>query len=386
MKDGYTSVFERAKHERGAKDVGDLLDVGATARWRRLKLCPFCGGRDDFSFRTDAYHCFKCGERGSVVDLAAHVWSLSPFEAACALIGADVETERRAYAAAHGGASPSFARRERKAAPVRDKPSDNVLEVVADINRQLRRATGSIVERYLESRALPAAFERYVHFCADAPYDMSALWGRGRRLPAMVCVVECDGVATGGLHLTYLRADGRGKADTLQPNEPRKKMWGPQTSSRGLPGGIMLVRPRDELSVLCVAEGVENALSLALVAGAGSGAFAAGSLDRFQGGMACTAWGAVDWRAPAPNPQRPAATVRWGGPVVLGVDSDMKTLVVGEGTRWERVISPERRAQVSGVLASHWWRRAGSSDVKCVTPAAGKDFNDLLRESAEVAA
>ncbi|MFN3465642.1 MAG: hypothetical protein ACK4X1_16370 [Terricaulis sp.] len=380
----YVSVFDRAKFGRDAKDVGDILDAPASTRWKRLKVCPFCEGRDDFSYRVDGYHCFKCGERGSVVDLAAHLWSLSPFEAACALIGADVETERRAYAAAHGGNSPpSLERRMPKPkAVVRASYGDDGVEaVIAEVRRRMRRASQTLVERYLESRGLPASFERYVHFCPDAPYDVSASWGRGRRFPAMVCVVEVDGVPTGGLHLTYLRADGRGKVDTLRPREPKKKMWGPQLNSRGVPGGIVLIRPESEVSVMCVAEGIENALSLARVVGNGCGAFAAGSLNRFQGGMAQTSWGAIDWRSPAPDPDKPAATFRHKGPALLAVDSDMQPLVVGKG-QWERTITPERRAQISGVLASHWWQRAGASDVRCITPALGKDLNDCLMEQA----
>lgn len=382
---GYVSVFQRAKSTPGVADVGSLLGVAAGPRWRRLKVCPFCQGRGDFSYRQDAFHCWKCGERGSVVDLAALIWGMSPFDAACTLIGVDIAEEKRAYAAAHDGRDPHpTPGRERKPKLVvraASSPEDDAIaDVVRAVRRDMRRASQSLVERYLETRGLPAAFERYVHFCADAPYEVGALWGRGRRLPAMVCVVEADGIETGGLHLTYLRADGRGKADTLGPKEPRKKMWGPQTSAIGKPGGIVLCKPADPNGVLCVAEGVENALSLMHIVGNGAGAFAAGSLDRLQGGLQQNAWGAIDWRTPAPDPQKPAATLRHKGPVLIALDADMAPLLVNKGSRFERAITPDRRAQIAGVLATHWWTAAGASDVRCVTPAPGTDINDFLRE------
>lgn len=383
----YVSVFDRVRATRGLRDVGSLLNVAAGQSWRRLKVCPLCQGRDDFSYKAQAFKCWKCGEHGGVADLAAHLWGCSPFEAACQLLGVSVDDERKAYAAAHNGKQPigGDVRREKPKLVVRPREGGDADrdDVLREIRREMRRATNSIVERYLVSRGLPASFERYVFFCPDAPYDVTALWGRGRRLPAMVCVVEVNGVPTGGLHLTYLRSDGRGKADTLGPKEPRKKMWGPQSRpGGGAPGGILLMKPRDATSVMCVAEGVENALSLAHVVGNGAGAFAAGSLDRLQGGMKQTPWGAVDWKTPAPDPKKPAATCAIEGPALIAVDSDMADLVINRGTRWEKTIPAARRAQVSGVLASHWWRAAGASDVQCVTPPAGKDINDLVTEHA----
>jgi hypothetical protein len=373
-------IFARA---RKSVDVGGVLGVAVSGGWRRLKLCPFCKGRDDFSYRADAYKCWKCGEHGDQIDLYAKLNTLSRFEAACKLVGADLGDERKAYAAAQGKAPAAkrAAARRPLTLPSPPRGGEGVENVIAEIKRKVRRADGTIVERYLESRGLPGAFARFVHFCPDAPYDVSATWGRGRRLPAMVCVVEVDWAPTGGLHCTYLREDGRGKADTLRPGENLKKMWGPQ-SAGGRPGGLVLVRPASEAAVLCVAEGVENALTLAAAIGDGAGAFAAGSLDRFQGGMGKTAWGRTDWRAPFPDPNAPAATIRHKGPVLLGVDSDMKALTIEEGTRFERVITPERRAQISGVLAAHWWRKAGASGVSVLAPPAGRDWNDLVREEA----
>lgn len=392
-----SALFDRAKR---AVDVGGVLGVAVSSGWRRLKLCPFCQGRDDFSYKLDAFRCWKCGEHGDQIDLYAKLNTLSRFEAACALAGADIEAERKAYAAAHGKEPARSVRRapagrvSASARPV-EKPGvsavartaaknrgDGISDVIAAIKGAMTRAPGTLVERYFEARGLGPDFAQCVWFCADAPYDVNALWGRGRRFPAMVCVVEIDGAPTGGLHCTYLRADGRGKADALRPGEARKKMWGPQSDGFGRPGGIVLMRPAGSFSVLCVAEGVENALTLAGAIGNGCGAFAAGSLDRFQGGMATTPWGAIDWKTPAPDLKRPAATLRHKGPVLLGVDADMKPLTINAGGKWQRVITPARRAQVSGVLAAHWWRKAGASDVRVLAPPEGRDFNDLVRENA----
>lgn len=98
-------------------------------------------------------------------------------------------------------------------------------------------------ETYLRRRGITCALP------ATLRYHPAAWHMSGRRLPALVARVEgSDGF---GVHRTYLRQDGNGKADV----EPKKAMLG---QVKG--GAVRLARARGPL---VVAEGIETALSLA---------------------------------------------------------------------------------------------------------------------------
>lgn len=373
------SIFAQAND---VLDVGALVGQASGEAWRHLRKapCPICQGLGDFSFKRTAWRCHRSGERGSALDLQAAAWGCDAFEAACRVLGLDIEQARKEYAQRKGPARAPAQKPAPKVAPTpRAAPiDDDVSGVVARVRADARSGAGTLVECYFASRGLPRRFAALVWFTPDAPYDIGALYGRGRSFPAMVCFPEVDGRQTGGVHLTYLRPDGAGKAE-LRAREPAKKMWGPQTDAQGRPGGMRLLTPAS-FQLLCVAEGVENALACATAGGDGVGAFATGSLDRLQGGMALNRWRRIDWRAPAADPDKPAATMRHKGPVLICTDSDMSPLIINRGTRFEQTISSERRAAVSGVLAGHWWRRAGAADVRVLTPPKGKDANDVIRE------
>jgi hypothetical protein len=86
--------------------------------------------------------------------------------------------------------------------------------------------------------------------------------------PAMIA---CFGIGeVRGVHLTFLRSDGTGKADIDRP----KIMLGP---SNGWP--IVIAEPNDLLA-LAITEGIEDALSISTT---GVGAWAAGSCTRIRG-------------------------------------------------------------------------------------------------------
>lgn len=362
------TVFQRAKN---AKGIGDVLGVPAHAvHHRRLKACPFCAGAFTFSYTDEHFRCWRqsCDARGDVIDLAAHVWGCSKLDAALELAG-EHKGDKREW---------------KPKAPPKPRPLDEArqrLDTIADILAGCEPARGTIVERYLESRAIdPArvseALDRLM-FNPRAIY-FEANGERGAvRAPAMVASVTAHGVDTGGLHCTYLASDGSGKAK----RDPAKKMWGPQRNGRGDAGGMLLIAPQPG-GVLVVAEGIENALTMAQRI-EGAGAFAAGSLDRLQGGLGDNQWGRTDWKAPFPNAEKPAAIFKHRGTVVIVLDADMAPLIINQGTRFEKTISGERRAQIAGVLASHWWRVAGASGVRVVTPPAGMDANDLARREAQ---
>ena len=102
---------------------------------------------------------------------------------------------------------------------------------------------GTIAETYLQHRGITADLPETLRFHPEC-------WHMTRtRLPAMVALVE--GAERLAIHRTYLRQDGRGKADI----EPAKAMLG------AVAGGA--VRLSGAPGALVVCEGIETGLSLA---------------------------------------------------------------------------------------------------------------------------
>lgn len=102
---------------------------------------------------------------------------------------------------------------------------------------------GTIAETYLRGRGITCPLPDTLRFHPEC-WHASA-----KRLPALVARV--DGLQRLAVHRTYLRPDGRGKADA----DPPKAMLGAAL------GGA--VRLSDAPGPLVVAEGIETALSLA---------------------------------------------------------------------------------------------------------------------------
>lgn len=120
---------------------------------------------------------------------------------------------------------------------------------------QSRPLSGSLAETYLRSR-----------HCFIASPSLRFLPAKGDHPPAMIARFG-DGEVT-GVHLTKLRPDGSGKADTGSD----KIIIGP---SLGQP---IIIADNPEREELTVAEGIEDAASLAIVTG--WSAWAAGTANR----------------------------------------------------------------------------------------------------------
>jgi hypothetical protein len=108
--------------------------------------------------------------------------------------------------------------------------------------------------------------------------------------------------ATGGVHVTYLAQpwDVWEKAAL----DPPRRMWGPQTDADGAFGGAFL-GGKTGGGPWVVAEGIENALSAAILLGKPCRPAAALSLNRLQGGWLADQWGRRDSDAPAADPEAP---------------------------------------------------------------------------------
>jgi len=140
------------------------------------------------------------------------------------------------------------------------------LAVVKRIWRSATAAPGTLVETCLQSRSLTTPVPPTLRY-ARLRHRESA-----QTLPCMVAAVQAADGRLSGLHRTYLRPDGRGKADV----EPVKKMLG---ACRG--GGVRLA-PVGRRLALC--EGIETGLSIRQVCPDLPVwcALSAGNLDRVQ--------------------------------------------------------------------------------------------------------
>ena len=261
---------DNASHRLDAADIDraqaiSLADI-AIARGFVLKRsgrelvgpCPLCGGHDRFAINVaeQLFNCRGCFGKGrGAIAFVRWLDDVGFRDAVEALIG-------------------------KRSAPVRQSKSDNVTLAhnSTDHDRrqhdkarwlwsQRRPITGSIAETYLrEVRGITCPLPPTLGFLPSRGPD---------RHPAMIasfgiCEEPEPGVIIAppnvqAVHLTLLRPDGSGKADT----KPNKIMVG---SPSGLP---IVIAPMNDLLGLAITEGIEDALSV--YQATGLGAWAAGS-------------------------------------------------------------------------------------------------------------
>lgn len=380
-------LFDRAAAAVSIEDLATAEGVTLRRAGREMRgACPLCGAgatskSGPFAVKADGarWGCYACALFGDVVDLEQGLRGGTLGEAARRLAG----NEPRAVAA----------RPARAQAPAGPSLSDQVAREMWAAGRPIG---GTLAERYLKARGIDgpvleaAAGGAGLRFHPFAKYA----WDEGRRdwtkHPALLAQVVTPAGPTGGVHATYLARHGQGKAAV----RPAKRMWGAQLDGEGRPGGAWLIGPEGpglDGSDLVVAEGLESALSVAVLAmraGLAMRVAAALSLDRLQGGEMRDAEGRVDPFAPRPDVARPPFT--WPAPaaqpwpvVRVAVDRDMSPMKVrgvtprGRTTWFER--DAELRARLCGRLAVAGWRRAGAACAQAVAPRPGSDFNDELR-------
>lgn len=191
-------------------------------------------------------------------------------------------------------------------------------------------ATGTIADRYLCARGLPGlAALAALRFRGDCPYP------EGGKLPAMVALVADVAGRAIGIHRTYLRADGRGKAAVEPDRASLGPVWG---------GAVRLDPVAPEL---VVGEGIESTASARRLFGLP--AWAALSAGNLASGLVLP----PDVRG-----------------VVIAGDND----------------APDRQGRQQGQNAAraawHRWTAEGRRVRIAFPNGEGRDFNDVLRESA----
>lgn len=377
-------IFDAALQAADIEAVAGVKLYGGGAS--RRGECPLCGrgkgmkGAGAFSVkvRQKIWFCFGCEEGGDVIALEHALHS----KAGETLRDAAVRLAGEGYVPAQGfKADPA---RERRAERQEAREKAFKAQRASDVWREAVPAAGTPVETYLRGRGLfgpwLAAMLAQLRFHPDVYHS----GGRGdeRRAPGMIGLLMTPAGPTGGVHITYLAAGGRGKAAL----EPAKKMLGPQERD-GVPGGLWLTPPDGE-GPLIVAEGIESCGSAGMLVGVWPCRMAAAlSLRNLQGGWLADKYGRRDVDAPRPDPEHPAFTwpapaEGWGA-VMIAVDRDMTPFPVkvrrSRGGTVRRRMTPDERARVCGSLAEQAWRRAGAHGVRTIAPGPGRDFNDELR-------
>jgi putative DNA primase/helicase len=214
-------------------------------------------------------------------------------------------------------------------------PGDHFVTFRNDADQRRRKiqqareiyASGAWDERiavYLRARGIGLT-SPILKFHEQAPHRL------GARLPAMLApVVDIDGEQI-GVHMTYLRRDGAGKADL--PKEFQRECRGV------IHGGAIRLMPFDPKVELVISEGLETGLAAAEL-------------------FALPCWSAV-YAGGLKTTELPIDVRR----IIIAADND----VSGAGQR--------------NALAAYdrWIAEGRSVRIKC-PPNAGDDFNDVLIE------
>jgi DNA primase len=218
--------------------------IGQRVRLQRrgreyVGLCPFHREQTPSFYVVEDkgfFHCFGCGAHGDAIAFLMRADNLDFPEAVAKL--ADGQGAADAAAPAVG------------AAVVRHDKTARHRRIAWHLWQDAGPIRGTPAEKYLRGRGLsppPAPVLRFMARC----------WNRetGRQLPAILARVDdADGNFV-AVHRTWLCADGSGKADLRDP----KMSLG---SRRG--GAIRLAAAA---SLLAIAEGIEDALSVIVAAG-----------------------------------------------------------------------------------------------------------------------
>jgi hypothetical protein len=184
------------------------------------------------------FHDNEADQHGDALAFVAHMLGVSMPEACRWALG------RLGMAAGAHLPAP----RPRPPAAPRERPESGTLELARSLWREGLQAVGSPVATYLASRGLTLP--------DDAPLRFHPACWRNRKNgphgPAMLAAMTdpCSG-AWVGVHVTYLRPDGAGKAE------------GPGAKIKlGHAGTIRLVPDEDVTTGLGIAEGIETALAV----------------------------------------------------------------------------------------------------------------------------
>lgn len=370
-------LFRRAKAVDLVAYCERLTKLKGSAGDKR-GVCPLCRAGEKsstppFSVRPakKRWACYVCGLGGDILDLDQLLVGGTPVEVA----------ERLAGPAPLDHVAP---RPSRPAPPAEPEGPSFSERMASQIWREAAPAADSLVERYLRARGIPLfVLDRALPALRFHP---RALWQWERDAaariyaPAMIAQVVTESGPTGGIHATYLAADGLAKAAL----DPAKRMWGPMRDREGRFGGAWLIGPEGSGEVMG-GEGIETVLAAVALQGRAMRAFAALSLGGLQGRALRDEDGLTDVFRPMLDPESKPFTWPDLEAVCIAVDRDMSRVKArGRNTKGKPCdyeLDGEARARICARLSAQAWRATGAK-VRVIAPRRGEDCNDRLRARA----
>lgn len=190
--------------------------------------------------RRGRWRHYAPGVGGDALDLVGYLKGLSKAESVA---------WAKAWLGINGDARPSRpvpTTRDQSSAGDHADDARQRTEAAVKIWSQAGSAIGSLVETYLKTRGIDLPPPPTIRYSAALKHGPTGLV-----LPAMVAAVQAIDRRVIGVHRTFLRMDGTGKA----PVETPKMSLGP------ISGGAVRLGPAR--SPLAIAEGIETALAIA---------------------------------------------------------------------------------------------------------------------------
>ncbi|MCW5581166.1 MAG: hypothetical protein KIS72_07490 [Luteimonas sp.] len=321
--------------------LSDLIGAGVALRRRgriHVGLCPFHAERTpSFTIHDQRgfYHCFGCGAHGDAIDWLRHRDGLDFAAALDRLDGGHHPLPPRQMPAPH----PATPADEESLAWARSLWAAGL------------PACGTVVETYLQARGIELPLPEALRFAPALPESDTA-----RCYPAMLAAIVDGGGDLIGVHRTYLRPDGRGKAAV-----PAAK----KVAGRVAGGSIRLAQAGPAIGL---AEGIETALSV--MQATGLPCWSVVSLGNLAGPGGTA-------RYPVPHPQRPGVSLPSIEP-----DLDRPGIVLPDVVRAvELYADADSRDPLTAERlvrrGARRFERRGLA-VRIVRPPAGLDFNDVL--------
>jgi hypothetical protein len=376
--------------------VASALQLRKAGSGERIGPCPQCGGTDRFSINTRK-NVFNCrGHGGGDVIALQQLLTGVDFLAACEILTGspaprsngrpvDMALVREHEARLKKQASDRDRQREADERKYREESRKKAFETW----QRGAPAAGTIVEAYFEARRIIRPPVKALRFLPEFSY-----WGEtddasGRKVvlhkgPAMLAAYQADDGRFSALHVTWLAADGDGKARILGPDGeplPSKKMYGPKKGA-----AIRLVHGSERRDTLLIGEGIETVLSARsalLMVGSAWAAdaafFAAGDLDNMGGPSA----GSVKHPTATITDSRGRTRAQMvKGPEPTGRDGDAfmppawvrRVVLLGDGDS-DRFMTENALTRA----ATRWKRGRPGLSVRVAWADAGSDFNDMMR-------
>jgi hypothetical protein len=213
-----------------AGEPGDSLGVHLSGPKSGI-WCDFAGGPDDGGDLIDLIMATRSLTKG-----AAIAWALE-------WLGLD----ERARSDNSSRAKPT-PKSSPKSSPKADNDVDQCRRIAhaREIWKAAEPAAGTLAETYLRARGITIPVPPTIRFNGALRHGPTSLL-----LPAMVAAVQGSDRRVVGIHRTYLRADGIGKAGIATP----------KMSLGAIAGGAVRLGPAGPK--IAVAEGIETSLSIA---------------------------------------------------------------------------------------------------------------------------